>query len=117
MPCAGYRGQLSFFFMLYFMLAPVQQTGKQFPPLQAQCVSLSVIFFFFFSSSSSPSSSSSVLLLTSPIPHAHDVQNFLNWLKSPPLGFFYTSSALWFKNSKLSARMHFLHSKGVSQPP
>jgi hypothetical protein len=70
MPCAGYRGQLIFFFMLCFMLVPVQQTGKQFPPLQAQCVSLGVIFFF--------SSSSSVLLLTPPIPHTHDVQNFLN---------------------------------------
>ena len=53
MPCAGYRGQLIFFFMLCLMLVPVRQPGKQFPPLQAQCVSLSVILFFFFSSSSS----------------------------------------------------------------
>ena len=33
------------------------------------------------------------------------------------LGFLCTLSAFWFKNRKLSARIQFLHSKHVTQPP
>ena len=48
------------------------------------------------------------LLLTFPVPQAHLLQIFLNWLKSPLLRFSYTSSVFWFENSKLSARIHHI---------
>ena len=59
----------------------------------------------------------SVLQVTSPVPHTLVLSIFLNWLKPPQLRFSYMSSAFWFKNSKLSARIQFLHFTEMSQPP
>jgi hypothetical protein len=59
----------------------------------------------------------SIPLLLSPFPHAHVPQIFPIWLNPPKVRFSYTSSAFCFKNSKLSTRIQFLHSKEVSQPP
>jgi hypothetical protein len=89
-------------------------------------ISLAFVFFFFrnYRPSSTIASSKIVLdffrscysrlqLHTS----AHLLQIFLKWLKPPQLRFSYTSSACWFTSSKLSARIQFLHSTEVSQPP
>jgi hypothetical protein len=57
-----------------------------------------------------------VLLLTSPVPHTFVFSISLNWFKPPQLRFHYTSSAVWFKNSYLSAMIQFLHFTEVSQP-
>jgi hypothetical protein len=38
----------------------------------------------------------SILLRTSPIPYAHVLQIFLNWLKPPQRGLSNTSTAFWF---------------------
>jgi hypothetical protein len=59
----------------------------------------------------------SVLPLTPPLPRVHILYIFLNWLKPPQRRFSYTSSSFWFKKSKLSARIQFVHSKELSQPP
>jgi hypothetical protein len=57
----------------------------------------------------------SILPLQSPVPYACILRTFLNWLKPPQLRFSYTSSAFWFKSSKHSARIQYLHSTEVSQ--
>ena len=59
----------------------------------------------------------SVLQHTSPVPHTLVLLILLNWLKPPQLRFSYMLSAFWFKNSKLSARIQFLHFTEVFQPP
>jgi hypothetical protein len=59
----------------------------------------------------------SVQRLTSPVPHANVLHIFLNRPQPHQPTFSYTSSAFWFKYSKLSARIQFLHSKQLSQPP
>jgi hypothetical protein len=59
----------------------------------------------------------SILLLMSPGPHFHLLQMFSNWLKPSQFRFSDTSSAFWFKKSKLYTRIELLHSTEVSQPP
>ena len=57
----------------------------------------------------------SVLFLTSPVPHAL-LQIFPTWLNPSYFRFSYTSSAFFFKNSRLYARIQLLHSTEVTQP-
>jgi hypothetical protein len=59
----------------------------------------------------------SVLLRTSSVPHTHIFFDLSQLHQRLHLRLPYTSTAFWIKNSKLAARIQFLHSKELSQPP
>ena len=94
-----------------FQICPLMQAA-------ASSVSSSSFFFWHYNSWRTLASSKIVLHCSwSCDSHLQSLTPIFFQTSTHQLRFSYTSSVFWFKYSKLSLTVQFLHSKDVSQPP